>query len=453
MQEPWALLALATLVLPWTLARRRRPATPPPRVVFPAISLLAASSRRSFRRKERRRYVLATIRSGALLTLALTWAAPTTLWPFPSEAVRAPKPLDANSETTGLAPALQRVANGRIDGRPIRLLVVDGADSGAPRSETVEPRSPAAFYVAAALNPNFDASQPDVNQDFPEVEIVSSTEFALTPSTALSLFDAICWVDLSAPTAAELEKTERFLAADGASPPSPRALLVFAGPRTNVARWDAAWSRWKLDVRTLDVAFDPATGELVDSTAPADRVALQTVADVDVKERLFARSFVDFERSGVDSLPIWRSFPLVGGDALLVLRDATSNVPTATRLAAPSGGSVVWFATAPDAATSSLAFAPSFVPLLDRLVEFALQESLAARTDATPCPSETYNGAEVAENVSSSQVDAATSQEKAKTQATTARTLWFATLVLLAFEGWLAVPRRFSPPPNKTPSR
>ena len=76
MQNPWALFALATLALPWLFLRRRRPTTPPPRVSFPAIRLLAPSLRRAVRRKERRLLVLAAIRSFALLTLVLIWAAP-----------------------------------------------------------------------------------------------------------------------------------------------------------------------------------------------------------------------------------------------------------------------------------------------------------------------------------------------------------------------------------------
>ncbi len=430
MQNPWALLALATLVLPWALLRRRRPSTPPPRVVFPALSLLAtAKQRRSLRRKELRRLILATLRSVAIISLALTWAAPSSFWP--------PRSAAAPAEIAPDAPPPRRVADGRIDGRPIRLLVVDGADSGTSTSE-----SPAAFYLAAALNPGFDAARPAESDAFPKVEVVSSSEFTLTPSNALAAFDAICWVDVSAPTAAELEKTERFLAA--ANGASPRALLVFAGPRTNVSRWNAAWRRWNLDVRTLDVAFNPATGELADATSAADRVALQTVAAVSVKERLFAESFVDFERSGVDSLPIWRAFPLVGDGALPVLRDATSNVPTATRLAAPSQGVVLWFSTAPDAATSSLAFAPSFVPLLDRLVEFALQESIAETENATSClTSVSAHPASIRASKNRTAVPNETAQEKEKTRQATARTLWFATVVLLAFECWFSASPRF----------
>ncbi|MBR4833596.1 MAG: hypothetical protein IKU86_04580 [Thermoguttaceae bacterium] len=435
MQTPWALLALATLVLPWTLVRRRRPTTPPPRVVFPAISLLAAAQKRSIRRKERRNFILATIRSIAILALALTWAAPfSLLWSRPSSNA----PSVATDGISKLNATNQRVADGRLDGRPIRLLVVDGADSSSADSS----ESPAAFYVAAALNPNFDATQPTENHDFPNVEIVSSSEFALTPANALDLFDAICWVDVSAPTVAELDKIERFLAADAAS---PRALIVFAGPRTNVLRWNAAWRRWRLDVGTLDVAFNPATGALAAPLANETREALQTVVKDDVKERLFAESFVDFERSGVDSLPIWRAFPLVGRDAIPILRDTPSNVPTAARLAAPSRGVVLWFASAPDAATSSLAFAPSFVPLLDRLVEFALQESLA-ETASTNCSLPTTS-ISIASNRFSTNLTAVpsvpTSQEKEKTRQATARTLWFATIVLLAFECWFSAPTRF----------
>ncbi|MBQ7814320.1 MAG: hypothetical protein IJ387_07510, partial [Thermoguttaceae bacterium] len=178
-----------------------------------------------------------------------------------------------------------------------------------------------------------------------------------------------------APTDAELAKTERFLAA--ASSDSPRALLIFAGPRTDAKRWDAVWRRWNLDVQTLAVAFEPATGAVDASNAPAVREALQTVVNINVKEHSFAAVFPGFERSGVDALPVWRSFPLVGSDAVPILRDATSNVPTLTRLSASNNGTVVWCASAPDASISALAFAPSFVPLVEKTVDFALQESLA----------------------------------------------------------------------------
>ena len=375
MQTPWALFALATLALPWLFLRRRRPTTPPPRVSFPAVRLLAPSLRRAVRRKERRLIALATLRSFALLTLVLIWAAPSPpFFPF----FNAAPPTPAESRLTATR---QRVANGKIDGRPTRVLIVDGSDSGPPfpadstLQSAASRSSDAAFYLAAALNPNFNASQPVETQSFPQIELVSSADFALTPPNALTAFDAICWVDLSAPTDAELAKTERFLAA--ASPDSPRALLIFAGPRTNAKRWDAVWRRWNLDVQTLAVAFEPATGALDASTDAAVRDAFQTVANVDVKERSFAAAFPGFERSGVDALPVWRSFPLVGSDALPVLRDAASSVPTLTRLSAPNNGVVLWSATAPDATVSALAFAPSFVPLVEKTVDFALQESFA----------------------------------------------------------------------------
>lgn len=394
MQNPWALFALATLALPWLLLRRRRPTTPPPRVSFPAVRLLAPSLRRAVRRKERSLLILATLRSSALLTLVLIWAAPT----FPSfPFFRAASSTPAESR---LNVPLQRVANGKIDGRPIRVLIVDGSDSGAPfpndaqlQSAATRP-SDAAFYIATALNPNFDASQPLADSSFPQVETVSSADFALTPTNALIAFDAICWVDLSAPTDAELAKTERFLAA--ASPASPRALLIFAGPRTDVKRWDAVWRRWNLDAQTLSVAFEPATGALDASTVPGVRDALQTVANVDVKTRSFVAAFPGFERSGVDALPVWRSFPLVGNAAVPILRDAASNAPTLTRLSAPNNGTVVWCATAPDATVSALAFAPSFVPFVEKTVDFALQESLLTRShsDASVVPLSLRDAAE-----------------------------------------------------------
>ena len=263
----------------------------------------------------------------------------------------------------------------------MRVLIVDGSDSGppfpnAPELQNAATRSSdAAFYLAAALNPDFNATQTVETQNFPLIELVSSADFALTPSAALIAFDAICWVDLGAPTDAELEKTERFLAA--ATPDSPRALLIFAGPRTDDKRWDAVWRRWNLDAQTLALAFEPATGSLDASTVAAVRAALQTVANVNVKERAFADAFAGFNRSGVDALPVWRSFPLVGSSAVPVLRDATTNAPTLTRLSAPNNGVVLWCATVPDASVSALAFAPSFVPLVEKTFDFALQESLA----------------------------------------------------------------------------
>lgn len=438
MQTPWALFALATLALPWLLLRRRRPTTPPPRVSFPTVRLLAPTLRRAVRRKERRLFVLATIRAAALLTLVLLWAAPSPSF-LASRDVASPTPAESR-----LTAAFQRVANGKIDGRPTRVLIVDGADSGPPfpndsKLQNAATRSSnAAFYLAAALNPESDATQPLVNSRFPQVETVSSAEFALTPVNALFAFDAICWVDLSAPTAAELAKTERFFAA--ASSDSPRALLIFAGPRTDVKRWDAAWRRWNLDVQTLSISFEPATGTLDESTAPAVRAALQTVANANVKNRFFADPFAGFERSGVDALPVWRSYPLVGVDALPVLRDATSTAPTLTRLSAPNNGVVVWCATAPDAATSALAFAPSFVPFVERTLDFALQESLA-----TYCDSNVSNEATVArERAAQKNADAALDKTSARRRLSLF--FWSAFALLIAFEFWRSAPWRRATP-------
>lgn len=433
MQNPWALFALATLALPWLFLRRRRPTTPPPRVSFPAVRLLAPTLRRAVRRKERRLIVLATLRSFALLTLVLIWAKPSfPVFPFFNDAPQT----SAKSELNATS---QRVANGKIDGRPARVLIVDGSDSGspfpdAPQLQSAASRSnDAAFYLAAALNPNFDATQPVETQTLPEVELVSSADFALTPTNALIAFDAICWVDLSAPTDAELAKTERFLAA--ASPDSPRALLIFAGSRTDAKRWDAVWRRWKLDVQTLAVAFKPATGALDASTDAAVRDAFQTVANGDVKERSFAAAFPGFERSGVDALPVWRSFPLVGSDALPVLRDAPSNVPTLTRLSAPNNGVVLWSATAPDATLNALAFAPSFVPFVEKTVDFALQESLATRcrsdvSDAGDSP-KTF-----AERADQTQKNTDAPLDKTSARRRLGLVFWGIFGVLLAFEFW-----------------
>ncbi len=433
MQTPWALLALATLALPWLFLRRQRPTAPPPRVSFPAVRLLAPTLRRAVRRKERRLIVLATLRSFALLSLVLIWAAPSPpFFPF----FRAASSTPAESRLTA---TLQRVAKGKIDGRPTRVLIVDGSDSGPPfpadstLQSAASRSSDAAFYLAAALNPNFQAQQPVETQSFPQVELVSSADFALTPTNALIAFDAICWVDLSAPTDAELAKTERFLAA--ASPSSPRALLIFAGPRTDAKRWDAVWRCWNLDVQTLAVAFEPSTGALDASTDAAVRDAFQTVADVDVKERSFAAAFPGFERSGVDALPVWRSFPLVGSDALPVLRDAASSVPTLTRLSAPNNGVVLWSATAPDATLNALAFAPSFVPLVEKTVDFALQESLATCfstgvSDSGDSPKTFADRADPTKKNADAQLDKTSARQRL------GLVFWGIFGVLLAFEFW-----------------
>lgn len=441
MQTPWALFALATLALPWLFLRRRRPTASPPRVVFPAIRLLAPSLRRAVRRKERRLIVLATLRSFALLTLVLIWAKPSfPVFPFFNDAPQT----SAKSE---LNATFQRVANEKIAGRSIRVLIVDGSDSGAPFPNAPELSSPAtrpndaAFYLAAALNPNSQATQPVETPNFPQIELISSADFALTPTNALTVFDAICWVDLSAPTDAELAKTERFLAA--ASSDSPRALLIFAGPRTDAKRWDAVWRRWKLDVQTLAVAFEPATGVLDAAPDDAVRDALQTVAQTNVKEQAFAAAFPGFERSGVDALPVWRSFPLVGPDALPVLRDAPSNVPTLTRLPAPNNGVVLWCATAPDAALSALAFAPSFVPLVEKTVAFALQESFA-----TCCNTEVSNADAVMKAVAERAVPTKKNADAPFDKTSARRRLelffWGTFALLIAFEFWRSAPRRGS---------
>lgn len=438
MQTPWALFALATLALPWFFLRRQRPTTPPPRVSFPAVRLLAPSLRRAVRRKERRLIVLAALRSFALLTLVLIWAKPSfPVFPFFNDA----PPTSAKSELNATS---QRVANGKIDGRSIRVLIVDGSDSGppfpdAPELQGAKTRSnDAAFYLAAALNPNFNASQPVETQNFPQIELVSSADFALTPTNALIAFDAICWVDLSAPTDAELKKTERFLAAA-----SPRALLIFAGSRTDAKRWDAVWRRWKLDAQTLAVAFEPATGALDASTAPDVRDALQTVVNINVNKRSFAAAFPGFERSGVDALPVWRSFPLVGSDALAVLCDAASNVPTLTRLSAPNNGVVLWCATSPDAALSALAFAPSFVPLVEKTVDFALQESLATCCNSEISNADSATKAFVERDVPT-QKTADAPLDKISARRRLNRLFWGAFALLIAFEFWRSAPRRGS---------
>lgn len=449
MQTPWALFALATLALPWLLLRRRRPTTPPPRVPFPALSLLTPTLRRAVRRKERRLFVLATIRSCALLTLVLIWASPSfRSFPFVGDTTSASTPAE-----TRLTATLQRIANGKIDGRPLRVLIVDGSDSGppfpnnSPLPNAADRSSDAAFYIAAALTPDFNATQPSATQDFPQIEFVSSAEFALTPTNALLAFDAICWVDLSAPTDAELEKTERFLAA--ASSRSPRALLVFAGPRTDVERWNAVWRRWNLDAQTLDVAFEPSTGTLAASTDADVRDALLTVANTSVKERAFADAFPSFERSGVDALPVWRSFPLVGSGAVPLLRDATSSAPTLTRLSAPNNGVVLWCATAPDASLSALAFAPSFVPFVERTFDFALQESLATHFDATIYNAPSFDAtqknadAQTYSNDDATQKNADAPLDKTSARRRLSLVLWGLFGVLLAFESWRSA--SFSP--------
>lgn len=433
MQNPWALFALATLALPWLLLRRRRPTTPPPRVAFPAVRLLAPTLQRAARRKERRLIVLATIRSCALLTLVLIWTAPSFRF-FPL--FREPSTLATPAESQ-LTATRKRIANGKIDGRPIRVLIVDGSDSGtpfpnAPELQGVANRSSdAAFYLSAALNPNFNATQLDETQVFPQIELVSSADFALTPANALTAFDAICWVDLSAPTDEELEKAERFFAA--ASSDSPRALLIFAGPRTDVKRWDAVWRRWNLDAQTQAVAFEPETGALAASTDAAVREALQRVANVNVKERSFADLFPGFDRSGVDALPVWRSFPLVGNAAVPLLRDATSQVPTLTLLSAPNNGVVLWCATAPDASISALAFAPSFVPFVDQTFDFALRESLATRCFSNvsdlALPPET-----LAARVDATQKNADASLDKTSAPRRSSLALWGVFSLLIAFE-------------------
>lgn len=432
MQNPWALFALATLALPWLFLRRRRPTTPPPRVSLPTIRLLTPTLQRAARRKERRLIALAAIRTCALLTLVLIWAAPSfRSFSFFNAATTL---IAAKPE---LSKSFQRVANGQIDGRPIRVLIVDGSDSGppfpnAPELQNAASRSnDAAFYLAAALNPDFKATQPVEAKRFPRVEIVSSADFALTPSAALTAFDAICWVDLGAPTDAELEKTERFLAA--ATTDSPRALLIFAGPRIDAKRWDAVWRRWQLDAQTLAVAFEPATGALDASTDAAVRDALQTIAQTNVKERVFAAAFSGFDRSGVDALPVWRSFPLVGRAAVPVLRDTTTNAPTLTRLSAPNNGVVLWCATAPDASISALAFAPSFVPFVEKAFDFALQESLA-----THCVSDASN-ANVFPESSTARVDqtqktAAETLDKPSARRRLSLVFWGTFALLIAFE-------------------
>ncbi len=443
MQNPWALFALTTLALPWLFLRRRRPTTPPPRVSFPAVRLLAPSLRRAVRRKERRLLVLATIRSFAFLTLVLIWAAPSpTFFSFSCFNAAPSTPAESRFRIP-----LQRVASGKIYDRPARVLIVDGSDSGPPfpndsnLQNAANRSSDAAFYLAAALNPNFDATQPLADSSFPQVETVSSADFALTPTNALLAFDAICWIDLSAPTDAELVKTERFLAA--ATPDSPRALLIFAGPRTDAKRWDAVWRRWNLDAQTLAVAFEPTTGALDASTAPAVRDALQTVANVNVKERSFADAFHGFERSGVDALPVWRSFSLVGSDAVPILRDAPSNVPTLTRLSAPNNGTVVWCSTAPDASISALAFAPSFVPLVEKTLDFALQESLLSHSNSDASEVVPFS-ATVADRDDATRKNADAPLDKPSARRRLELFFWGTFALLIAFEFWRSALRRGS---------
>ncbi|MBQ9799169.1 MAG: hypothetical protein IJO40_04425, partial [Thermoguttaceae bacterium] len=212
-------------------------------------------------------------------------------------------------------------------------------------------------------------------------------------------------------------------------------------------RWDAVWRRWKLDAQTLSAAFEPATGALEASTDAAVRDALQTVANVDVKERAFAAAFPGFERSGVAALPVWRSFPLVGSDALPVLRDTTSAAPTLTRLSAPNNGVVVWCATAPDDSISALAFAPSFVPLVEKAVDFALQESLA-----TCCNSEVSNADSATktfvEHDVPTQKNADAPLDKTSARRRLNRVFWGTFALLIAFEFWRSAPRRRRVLPN-----
>lgn len=371
MRNPWALLALAAAILPWFFVRARTPENPR-KIAFPALVLLTSATKNRKARK-RRRVLLAATRSAALVALALVWAEP-----FLN---------GEKKETSSIAQSLEnqefdankknRVENGTLDGRPIRVLIVDGTDSGEPRFNkkiAAKPTRPsAAFYWAAALNPTFDAAssetlQLEQTQRFPKVEVVTSTDFSLLSSAELQAFDALLFVDVSAPTSAELEKIQRFLKSGA------KTFVVCAGPRIRLERWNEIWRRFNISAQTFDVDLSAPNGE-ARQTVVAN--ALQSVANNDVAENAFRELFAKTANSGIDALPIWRAFPTLGPDVVPTLRDRETRLPTVAKISAPEiGDSLFWVATVPDERVGALAFAPNFVPLASRIVEFALLDAL-----------------------------------------------------------------------------
>ncbi len=396
MRNPWALWALATAILPWFFIRPRTPENPR-KIAFPALFLLTSATEKDQKTRRRRRILLAATRSAALVALTFVWAEP-FFDDAQKETLLNLQTVESQwvSEISGdRAPKRRRVENGTIDGRPIRVLIVDGADSGEPRfgensrnpaTAQNPPRPSAAFYWAAALNPTFDVddettTQVKRSQRFPRVEITSSTDFSLLSPSELAAFDVLLFVDVSAPTTSELDKIQRFIK-DGV-----RAFVVCAGPRIRLERWNEIWRRFDVSARTFDVDLSPPTSdEPRRPFAPDGEASLQAVENNDVAEIAFRAPFEKTANSGIDALPIWRAFPTLGADVVPMLRDEKTQIPIVAKIAlknaandenVANGAAIFWVATVPDERVGALAFAPNFVPLATRIVESALGETSA----------------------------------------------------------------------------
>ena len=285
-------------------------------------------------RRSRRRVILATTRSLALVALSLLW--------FGDD-------FRFERTSTELAFVATRSA-------PLRVLLVDGSDSGATRFPSSASSLSTARLLELALNP-FGDDYAEKNA-IARTSTLSSSEFSELRAEALEDYDVVVLADISALLDVEMKKLDRFVAKKG------RAVVVWAGGRTSAKDWNERWRRLGRALEVQDVAFDSTTPRAF-NYAPTR------------EERAFAANFPDFDSSGASNLPTTRAICCFGEDATPILRDHTTNAPIFSRLA-PGW---FWFASSPEPDFGGLASAPCFQTLVEKSLEFATSELATVEND------------------------------------------------------------------------
>ncbi len=317
--------------LPW-LSFFNRASTPARRVRFGTIRFLTTARARA--RRSRRRVLLATTRSLALVALSLLW--------FGGD-------FRFERTSTELAFVSTRSA-------PLRVLLVDGSDSGATRFPSNVSSPSTARLLELALNP-FGVENEEKNA-IARASTLSSAEFSELRDDALEDYDVLILADLFALLDGESKKLVRFTEKKG------RAVVVWAGERTSPEEWEEYWRR---NGRVIDV--QDATINSTPRRAPNFAPTREELA--------FAASIPDFDSSGVFNLPTTRAICCFGEDLIPILRDYATGAPIFSRLA-PGW---FWFASSPTPNFGGLASAPCFQTLVEKTLEFATSELATVEND------------------------------------------------------------------------
>ena len=306
MERPFALWALLLAILPWLALLRPRPRDVE-RVPFPALVLI--SSPQSRKRRTRRSFLRAALRSLALIALAVLWSSPTFL---------------------NDAPASSESSSNEVQ-TPTSILVVDGANDADAAAVGVS----SAQILALAL---------DAQLDDATIDRVAALEFALRPDAFLDGRDAALVADVPALTEREETALERFAQRGG-------AVVIWPGVRTDAARWNETFRRWRVAAKIVDSSLENAPGALRSA-----------------EERDFLRTFPGAETANLDALPAERAFCCVGDDVVSILRDRKTRAPVFVRLP----NDVYWFALSPDPRLGALAAAPAFPALVEATTRYPL---------------------------------------------------------------------------------